>query len=311
MNLKGKVLAIVLMLVAFATNANAQSVVYSFKFSHYNWQLSSTGYGQVLIYDNRTVVYKGTFNYRGEKYSINRSFSINYVYEETGEYGYLFLSSSTSTTNVKNNPFIRIANGTTVFYEKEESRPFAMYIDEKEQYYADNEKNRNKMLDDYRNRRGIWSVFGGGSSNTTTTTTKPSTTTASAATKEAYNKGLAYFKAHNDGAAYPWLKKAADAGYCPAYEMLAEIYDSYGSQYYDISKAHYYYSLAADCVSKNTRDYWFSCWRLATFYEKGLGGVSKNLNKALYYYQQARAYTISSNYPLFDSEIARVKQNLR
>jgi len=128
--------------------------------------------------------------------------------------------------------------------------------------------------------------------------------------QEAYQKGKAYFLSRNYSDALTWAKKAADGEYCPAYVLMAEIYESAGSSVDDPSQARYYYSLAAGCASKNTRDYWFSCWRLGYFYENGRGNVNQDLSKALYYYQQARANTISTNYSLFDSEIARIKQNL-
>lgn len=318
--MKAKILAIVIMLVVFVANASAQSVVYSFDFNEIGTDggKESIGFSKLRIYDNGTAHFEG-HSFGGAKF--NTTISIKKI--EVSDDG-SFVLYSANGNNYKKPPFILIGGlifGSNLNAEVGAGGVSYLYISENEVYVLSNfefESNREKnkkqldrMLYDYRTRRGIFRNCDGSSTPSTTKPKSDQKTVASGVTpQEAYNKGKAYFMSHNYSDALTWAKIAADGEYCPAYVMMAEIYESYGSPVDDPSTARYYYSLAVGCASKNTRDYWFSCWRLGDFYERGKGNVTKDLNKALYYYQQARAYTISSNYPLFDSEVARVKRML-
>lgn len=173
--MKTKVLAIVLMIVAFAANVSAQSVVYSFDFNEIrtNGGKGSIGFSKLKIYDNGTAHFEG-YSFGGAKF--DTTISIKKI--EVGVEG-SFVLYSAKGNNYKKQPFIHIGgllSGLNLNAEVGAGGVSYLYISENEVYALSNfefesnreknEKQLSRMLNDYWNRRGIFRNYDGSSTPT-------------------------------------------------------------------------------------------------------------------------------------------------
>lgn len=141
--------------------ANAQTAVYTFKYDKLfidNGKESLTGSGQVIVYDNQTVVFKG----RTSNSSINRNFSFVKVSNVLEGSMLSLYSGSGDHETASKKPYIIIANDGdfAFFYEGDIDAGADCYS----MSISDNTKGQNKtvmdrMLNDFENRYSVFSGF--------------------------------------------------------------------------------------------------------------------------------------------------------
>lgn len=158
-------------------------------------------------------------------------------------------------------------------------------------------------------RGAVQSMAAATSRSSATTVQTPAAASLSPA--ECYRKGMAASESRDYATAAMWLEKAAEAKYTAAYCPLAECYDLTSSPVFDQEKACRWYMRAIGNAEPSSRDYWYSCFRLGSFFELGKGGMERNYDSALHFYRQFRTYTLPQNYASADEWIARVSAKQR
>lgn len=181
--MKEKLFTIMLLLVAFMTNANAQSVVYSFDFNEIaeNSGKQSIGFSKLKIYDNGTAHFEG-YSLGGTKF--DSTISIEKIENSLNDSEGSIVLYSVKGNNYKKQPFILIGGlllsgnigeikGGMCYLYIGENEVYALSNFDFETNRENNEKQRVRMINDYFNRKGIFSLFDtngnrttGGSQNT-------------------------------------------------------------------------------------------------------------------------------------------------
>ena len=137
------------------------------------------------------------------------------------------------------------------------------------------------------------------------TTSTPNT--SSYTPQYCFNRGKQLRDQRNYEEAIPWLERAAEAKYRPAYRELADCYNTDGHNKTDPRKAWMNY---ANCVGgegydPNSHDYWYACFMLGNMFKVGRG-CEKNFDSALYFLREFRKYTKPINYDTADKAINEV-----
>ncbi len=123
-----------------------------------------------------------------------------------------------------------------------------------------------------------------------------------------YNQGVNYMRGtpRDYVSAVNWLKRAYELGNRDACYQLGMCYSLTSSPLHDLQEAHLWFSKGlADGPS--SQHYWQCCYQLGNNFLFGKG-IEKNFDSALYFYQQARKYTIPGNYSAIDRMIAQCRQ---
>lgn len=146
-----------------------------------------------------------------------------------------------------------------------------------------------------------------------TNTTRPtaqntsSNDPASYTPQACYNKGKSLYDQNKYEEAIPWLERASEAKYRPAYIVLADCYNINGHSKSDPKKAWLSYArcTGGDGCNFNSRDYWYACYMLGLMFKSGRG-CDKNYDSALHFLREFRKHTIPSNYATADNAINEV-----
>ena len=97
---------------------------------------------------------------------------------------------------------------------------------------------------------------------------------------ECYNRGKAYYDKNKYTEAIPWLLRAAEGKYRPAYRKLA---DSYNNANQPEQAWNWYGScVGGDGCDFSGNDYWYACMMLGNMFKVGRG-CEKNLDSALHF----------------------------
>lgn len=161
-------------------------------------------------------------------------------------------------------------------------------------------------------------IEGGRYTSTSTASTTPSRTATTTATTSkpnpssytpqyCFNRGKQLRDQHNYEEAIPWLERAAEARYRPAYRHLADCYNTSGHSKTDPRKAwsNYASCVGGDGCDPNSHDYWYACFMLGNMFKVGRG-CEKNYDSALYFLREFRKYTQPINYDTADKAINEV-----
>lgn len=120
---------------------------------------------------------------------------------------------------------------------------------------------------------------------------------------ECYNKGVAYHNQQKYTEAIPWLLRAAEGKYRPAYRKLADCYNITNQP----NKAWIWYGscVGGDGFDPNSNDYWYACMMLGNMFKAGRG-CDKNYDSALHFLREFQKYTTSTNKATASEMIAEV-----
>ena len=100
---------------------------------------------------------------------------------------------------------------------------------------------------------------------------------------ECYNRGKAYYDKNKYTEAIPWLLRAAEGKYRPAYRKLA---DSYNNANQPEQAWNWYGScVGGDGCDFSGNDYWYACMMLGNMFKVGRG-CEKNLDSALHFLRE-------------------------
>ena len=100
---------------------------------------------------------------------------------------------------------------------------------------------------------------------------------------ECYSRGKAYYDKNKYTEAIPWLLRAAEGKYRPAYRKLA---DSYNNANQPEQAWNWYGScVGGDGCDFSGNDYWYACMMLGNMFKVGRG-CEKNLDSALHFLRE-------------------------
>lgn len=154
-----------MILVAFmalmSLKANAQTAVYTFKYDQLGLvedKETSIGSGQMIIYDNKTIVYKG----QEGSHSINRSIPIVQISSVYDGAMITFLSASGEYEAATKNPYIIIGyDGEFAFFYEGDTdagaKSYSMTVSDARE--GQNKATMDRLISDFKNHNGIFSNF--------------------------------------------------------------------------------------------------------------------------------------------------------